>query len=135
MNARASLHCESFASHERTAAPARWPRGSTDVRFPIPTLLTHMDGARMSSLVRTRSLALPADPVTFKSELVKAGIEPSNTFSTLTETLTQGRKQRQQSVTEKKRAVKKRRRGAELRTNAHLKDDERFRDDFSLQKM
>ena len=66
--------------------------------------------------------------MTFREELVRAGIEPSNTFSTVKDALTEGRKQKQQSAMAKKRAVKKRRR-ADLRTNAHLKDDARFRED------
>ena len=85
-------------------------------------------GGAADAASASRSLALPADPVTFREELVRAGIEPSNTFSTLKDTLTEGRKQKQQSAVAKKRAVKKRRR-ADLRTNAHLKDDARFRED------
>ena len=69
---------------------------------------------------------MPSEPGAFRNEVMRAGIVLSTTDSSMKETLARGRVQAQQGAAEKKRAVKKRRRGVELRTNAHLRDDTRF---------
>ena len=76
--------------------------------------------------VAYRSVELPSDPEAFRTEVLRAGIALSTTDSSMKETLTRGRAQAQQGAAERKRATKKRRRGVELRTNAHLRDDTRF---------
>lgn len=83
---------------------------------------------RTHSFVDTRSIPLPSDPATFEKEMAAAGITPANHISKVDETLAKGRKEKELKLTEKRR-VKKRRRGNELRTNAHLKDDVRFKVD------
>ena len=76
--------------------------------------------------VACRSIELPSEPEAFRNEVMRAGIALSTTDSSMRDTLTRGRTQAQQGAAEKKRAVKKRRRGVELRTNAHLRNDTRF---------